>query len=134
MIICDINVLAYLFLSGTYSEQAKTLLQADSVWIAPPLWRSEFRNILATYMRQGHLTSQDALLIMHEAETFMEGNEISVNSEEVIALTASSKCSAYDCEFVALAKRYDLKLYTSDKQILTEFPDHTCDLKTLSRN
>ena len=134
MIICDTNVLAYLFLKGTYSKQAKALLQTDPAWLAPPLWRSEFRNILATYMRQGHLTSQDALLIMHEAESFMEGNEIPVNSEEVIALTSSSKCSAYDCEFVALAKRYDLKLYTSDKQILTEFPDHTCDLKNFSRN
>ncbi len=130
MIICDTNVLAYLFLNGTYSEQAKTLLQADPVWAAPPLWRSEFRNILATYMRQGHLASQDALLIMHEAESFMEGNEMSVNSEEVIALTSSSKCSAYDCEFVALAKKYDLRLYTSDKQILTEFPDYSLDLKT----
>lgn len=134
MIICDTNVLAYLFLKGAYSKQAKALLQTDPAWLAPPLWRSEFRNILATYMRQGHLTSQDALLIIHEAESFMEGNEIPVNSEEVIALTSSSKCSAYDCEFVALAKRYDLKLYTSDKQILTEFPDHTCDLKNFSRN
>ena len=130
MIICDTNVFAYLFLKGTYSKQAKALLQTDPVWLAPPLWRSEFRNILATYMRQGHLTHQDALLIMHEAESFMAGNEISIDSEEVIALTSSSKCSAYDCEFVALAKRYDLKLYTSDKQILTEFPNHTCDLKT----
>ena len=134
MIICDTNVLAYLFLKGTYSKQAKALLQTDPAWLAPPLWRSEFRNILATYMRQGHLTSQDALLIMHEAESFMEGNEIPVNSEEVIALTSSSKCSAYDCEFVALAKRYDLKLFTSDKQILTEFPDRACDLKNFSRN
>ncbi len=129
MIICDTNVLAYLFLKGTYSEQSKTLLQSDPVWIAPPLWRSEFRNILATYMRQDHLTPRDALLIMHEVESFMKGNEVSVDSEEVIALTSSSKCSAYDCEFVALAKRYDLKLYTSDKKILTEFPDHVSDLK-----
>jgi len=80
-------------------------------------------------MRQDHLTPQGALLIMHEAESFMKGNEVSVDSEEVIALTSSSKCSAYDCEFVALAKRYDLKLYTSDKKILTEFPDHMSDLK-----
>ena len=132
MIICDTNVLAYLFLKGTYSPQAKALLQSDPVWAAPPLWRSEFRNILATYMRQGHLTSENALSIMQEAESFMGGNEIPVDSEEVIALTAASKCSAYDCEFIALAKRYDLKLYTSDKQILTGFPTQTCDLKTFS--
>ncbi len=81
-------------------------------------------------MQQCNLTSQDALPIMHEAESFMERNEIPVSSEKVIALTSSSKCSAYDCEFVALAKRYDLKLYTSDKQIFTEFPDYSLDLKT----
>lgn len=31
MIICDTNVFAYLFLKGTYSKQAKALLQTDPV-------------------------------------------------------------------------------------------------------
>jgi len=33
----------------------------------------------------------------------------------------SSTCSAYDCEFVALAKRLNTKLVTADKKILKEF-------------
>jgi predicted nucleic acid-binding protein len=42
----------------------------------------------------------------------------------VLSLTNASACSAYDCEFVALAKQLNVKLITPDKKILSEFPDH----------
>jgi predicted nucleic acid-binding protein len=42
---------------------------------------------------------------------------------QVLTLTDSSTCSAYDCEFVALAKQLSVKLVTQDKKILREFPD-----------
>ncbi|MGK7895136.1 MAG: VapC toxin family PIN domain ribonuclease, partial [Xenococcus sp. (in: cyanobacteria)] len=54
MIVADTNVIAYLFLQGERTEQAETLLLFDSEWIAPYLWRSEFRNILALYIRQSY--------------------------------------------------------------------------------
>ena len=66
-------------------------------------------------MHQDHLTPQDARLIMHETESFMERNEVSVDSEEVIALTSSTKRLAYECEFVAIFIRPDLKFYTPFK-------------------
>lgn len=49
MIVVDSNVLAYLYLPGEYSTAAEALLEQDSDWAAPILWRSEFRNILAGY-------------------------------------------------------------------------------------
>jgi predicted nucleic acid-binding protein len=34
-----------------------------------------------------------------------------------------SDCSAYDCEFVALAKRLNSPLITADKKVLKAFPE-----------
>ena len=123
MITVDTNVIAYLFIKGDFSKKAKQLLKYDSVWIAPFLWRSEFRNVLMPYMRNNDLSKEDALSIMNEAEEFMSGNEYEVNSFEILELVSQSKCSAYDCEFVALAKRLNMDFYTSDKKVLKEFPN-----------
>ena len=40
----------------------------------------------------------------------------------VLDLAAASSCSAYDCEFVALAQDLGVRLVTVDKQVLKEFP------------
>jgi predicted nucleic acid-binding protein len=36
---------------------------------------------------------------------------------------AGSACSAYDCEFVALARAQRVPLLTTDRQLLREFPN-----------
>lgn len=53
----------------------------------------------------------------------MLDNEFSITSMQVLILTDSLHCSAYDCEYVALAKQLSVKLVTEDKKILREFPD-----------
>jgi predicted nucleic acid-binding protein len=35
---------------------------------------------------------------------------------------ARSKCSAYDCEFVALAQGLKVPLITTDRKLVREFP------------
>ena len=52
----------------------------------------------------------------------MKGMEFLVPSLNILKLTEESKCSAYDCEFVALAKQFDIELVTSDTLILKKFP------------
>jgi predicted nucleic acid-binding protein len=41
----------------------------------------------------------------------------------VLELTQRSLCSAYDCEYVALAVQLRTKLVTADKQVLQAFPE-----------
>jgi hypothetical protein len=53
MIVVDTNVLEYTYLSGDYAAAADALLEQQPKWGAPILWRSEFRNILAGYVRHG---------------------------------------------------------------------------------
>ena len=122
MIVVDTNILAYLYLPTELSASAEALLAKESDWAVPLLWRSEFRNILAGYLRRGILPYEAALAIQTEAEALVAGAEHDVSSRSVLELVRDSDCSAYDCEFVALAKALDVKLVTADKKLLRAFP------------
>ena len=129
MIVVDTNVLAYLWLPGERTKAAERLLKKDSDWNAPMLWRSEFRNVLAGCLRRGDVSLETALQIVEGAEGQMRGREFSVPSPQVLARVEESDCSAYDCEFVALADDLDLPLVTTDEKILREFPKIAVPLK-----
>ncbi len=123
MIVVDSNVVAYIYLPGEHTPVAEALLEADPEWAVPILWRSEFRNILAGYMRRESLTFEQAQGLQSEAEALLNGSEYEVDSLSVLELVRDSECSAYDCEFVALAMRLGVKLVTMDRKVLQAFPD-----------
>jgi predicted nucleic acid-binding protein len=123
MIVVDSNILAYLYLPGEFTEAAEALLESDPDWAAPVLWRSEFRNILAGYVRRDSLSFDQALAIQEEAESLLAGAEYEVDSRSVMLLVKDSDCSAYDCEFVALARLLGTALVTMDGKLLRAFPE-----------
>jgi len=118
MIVADTNVIAYLFINGDHTSQAKKLLKIDQEWMAPVLWKSEFRNVLALYIRKGLLSFENSILLLNEVENFMNDHEYDISSTDVMSLVSKSNCSAYDCEYVALAESLNTKLYTSDKKLI----------------
>lgn len=128
MIVVDSNVLAYLYLPGEHTAAAEAWLERDADWAAPILWRSEFRNILAGYLRRKAISFEQAKSLQREAEHLLEGAEFEVDSTSVLELVRDSDCSAYDCEFVALAIRLDAKLVTLDKRLLRAFPSRAIAL------
>ena len=123
MIVVDVSVLAYLYLPGPFTSAVEKLLLRDAQWAAPRLWRSEFRNILATYMRKNLLTLEQANDMFKSAEDLLSTNEYEVSSLQVLQLAKDSGCSAYDCEYVALARHLRIPLFTSDKALLKAFPE-----------
>ncbi len=123
MIVVDSNMLVYLYLSPERSAQMERVLLQDTEWIAPLLWRSEFRNVLSLYIRRRLLALEIAHQMMDRALHFMEEREYTVASSHVLNLANQSTCSAYDCEFVALALDMDAPLLTSDQQVLAQFPE-----------
>ena len=122
MIVVDTNIIGYLFLSSEQSLLAEGALKKDSEWAAPILWRSELRNVLHFYMRNKLIKLQHAQLIMDAASKLLRGREYEVSSYEVLRLASESKCSAYDCEFIAVANDLKAPLITADKELLREFP------------
>ena len=128
MIVVDSNVVAYLYLPGDHTTKAEALLEYDPDWAAPILWRSEFRNILAGYLRRKTLTFAQACSLQAEAEDLLAGSEFEVESKAVLELVRDSDCSAYDCEFVALAIKFQVMLVTMDAKLLKAFPKHTVAL------
>ena len=91
--------------------------------------RSEMRNILAGYMRLKRMTREKAQEVMDFAEKHLINSEIGVASSRVLELVGESKCSAHDCEYVALARQLSAVLVTKDKAIVKQFPETARDLK-----
>lgn len=121
MIVVDTNTLVYFWAPSERKSTIDALFVADPNWMAPLLWRSEFRNALAAHLRSGIFSLDQILLITKKAEELMLGREMDVKSVDVMRLVSESKCTAYDCEFVALALELDTVLVTQDKKVLREF-------------
>lgn len=122
MIVIDVNVLAYLLIPGKFTRFAEQLLEEDPVWVVPRLWRSEFRNILANYLRLNQMDLADATVTFQRAEELVGAEEYEVETADVLRLCEESKCSAYDCEYVALAAFLGVKLVTKDGKLAKAFP------------
>lgn len=123
MIVVDTNVLAYLALPSPYTASAEHLLAQEPDWIAPVLWRSELRSVLAQAMRKKVISYETAVAMQAEMEDFMRGSEYDVTSLDVLSLVNQSNCSAYDCEFVALARACQCSLITMDSKLQKAFPE-----------
>ena len=121
MIVVDTNVVAYFSLPGPWSGSARALFTQDPDWTAPILWRSEFRNVLAGYLRRGSLTLRDSFDLHREAQSVI-ADSVEVDPDLVLELVSASRCSAYDCEFVALALELEVPLVTADRQLHQSFP------------
>lgn len=133
MIVVDTNILAYLYLPTEFTPLAERLLEHEPDWITPLLWRSELRNVLTLYLRRRLLNFDQAYAIQTEAETLLADREYTVDSFEVLRFVEDSECSAYDCEFVALARRLAVPLVTADQKVLKNFPGVATSLVEAAR-
>ncbi len=122
MIVVDTNIIAHTWLPSEEKAKVLELLQIDHEWIAPVLWRSEMRSVLAKFLRKGLLTEAQANEIAMHAEEQMTGREFHVPTRAVLAHVASSKLSSYDCEFVTLSQMKNVPLVTFESKLPREFP------------
>jgi len=123
VIVFDTNIIVHLYVESGSSPQARQVILRDADWASPILWRSEFRNALVNCLRSGVLQKEKLFGIMTAAEMMMSGHEYEVASDDVLELSAETGCSAYDAEFVVLARDLRVPLVTTDKELLAKFPE-----------
>ena len=128
MIVVDTNVMVYLLTGSGPWAAAADLLRADPEWAAPPILLSELRNVMVGLLRRGHMEEADALDICEDAEAILGDRVASVQAEEVLPAAMQGGLSAYDAEFVVLARRLGVPLLTADQGILAGAPDVAVEL------
>jgi predicted nucleic acid-binding protein len=133
MIVVDANVIAHLTIQSEFSPLAEAAYAADAAWASPRLWLSEYRNLLAKYIEHRGMTVASALLSLRSAEEIIDRQSYDISSEKVLELVKGSGCTAYDCEYVALARDLDVPLVTTDPRVLRAFPNRAVALDKFAR-
>ena len=72
-------------------------------------------------MRRDGVSLEKACALQDAAQSLLDG-EFESDSNSVLWLVSESTCSAYDCEFVSLAERLNVKLVTMDGKVRKAFP------------
>ena len=125
MIVVDTDVCAYFWLRHDAERTwlADEVGRRDGLWAVPPIWVSEFRNVLASFIRFRGMPLDEAQRVGGAAEADLLGRVIPVYTPYVLQLVERSGCTAYDCEFVAAAKSLGTRLVTGDRALAAAFPE-----------
>lgn len=110
MIVCDANLLVYLLLPGSLTQQAERIRARVKVWVAPPLLPHELLNVLSRYVRKGDIDRDAAARTYRRGLDMVEVSTLKTDAVAVLNLAQRSSCSTYDLEYVWLAVELDLPL------------------------
>ena len=96
MIVVDTNIICLRWLPAAETAMADALLERDPDWRSAFLWRWEFRNALAGYVRRGSLTAAHAVALCHKAEASFADREFNALPPDVFELVSKSTCTAHE--------------------------------------
>lgn len=117
MIVVDTNLVVYLFVAGEKTSLSRQVYARDPDWVVPSLWKHEFLNVLATSVRQEVLTLEQALLVWQYGQDFLHRRERRVNMASALNWAVEQRVSAYDAQFIVLARELECKLITEDRRL-----------------
>jgi len=124
MIVVDTNVMVYLLSGeGLRAHRAAELLLSDPAWIAPTVLMSELRNVLVGSVRRGLVEPSDVLAMHDDAALILGDRVVGIDGADVVGVALECGLSAYDAEFVVLARALGSPLVTEDQEILKAAPD-----------
>ena len=134
MIVADVNLLAYLHIpSPSFTSKALRAYRKDPAWFVPPLWRSEFRNILATYVRSKdpQFDAYDVAWAKRTIRTAVDTigpRVLPVEDDDVLETSARYGIAAYDAEYAVLADVLEVPVVTADRAFAASGHPRVIDL------
>ncbi len=130
MIVVDANVVAHFFIEGGKTALSRRVRERDSHWIVPGIWRHEFLNILVSTCLFAKLAQQAAEGIWKNAEDLLRGNIYEPSMKDVLAEAVARSTTAYDAEYVTLAKAKGVQCVTEDVPLQKAFPGIAVSMAT----
>ena len=116
--------------SSVFGTDAALLFERETEWAAPNILMSELHNVLVGFVRRGAVTSEQAKAMSNDAAVVLGDRIASVSGRQVIDVALECGLTAYDAEFVALARALDVSLATLDKAVLHGAADVAVSLRT----
>lgn len=132
MIVVDTNVMVSLVVGGPGGAEAARLYGRDNEWAAPPILISELRNVLIGSVRRGAMPRHEAVSMVDHASLVLGDRVFDVSHSDVLDVALNCGLTAYDAEFVVVARRLGVSLATADRAILRNAPDVAAPLLTLA--
>jgi len=131
MIVVDTNVMVALVVGGPGGAEAARLYHRDNDWAAPPILISELRNVLIGFVRRGAMPRHEAVSMVDHASLVLGDRVFGASHSDVLEVALNCGLTAYDAEFVVVARRLGVSLATADREILRNAPDVAAPLSTL---
>ncbi|MDA8692853.1 type II toxin-antitoxin system VapC family toxin [Saprospiraceae bacterium] len=116
-VVIDVSMIIHLLLfDRTTLNRASELI---SEFEAPHLYKSECANALLQYIKHDKLSSDVSIEYWNMAHDFIsQFHSLDIRLIElVISLSIQHRISAYDAQYLAIAKSKQLKLFTRDKKL-----------------
>lgn len=129
MIVADTNLIANLILKQDQTETAQEVYRHDPEWVTPELWRHEFLNVLANYLRFDHVQQERLALAWQSANALFANSARQPDMLLALKLAGERNISAYDAQYLSLAQTLNLPLVTEDRKLRQAAPDLTLSMQ-----
>jgi predicted nucleic acid-binding protein len=123
MIVVDANVVAHFFIAGGKTALAREVHERDSHWLVPEIWRHEFLNILVSACLFAKLPQETAKRVWRDAEDLLLDRIYRPDMNDVLFAAVEHSTTAYDAEYVMLAKAKGVPCVTEDGPLQKAFPE-----------
>ena len=122
MIVADASLLAHLLIPSSSSALAEDVYRKDPEWSAPVLWRSELRSVLLKRMRHSGMRIELAKAVVEKALLVIRDRETLPPTAAVLEAAVFFKVSAYDAEYLIVARQLGVPLLTFDQKLQQAAP------------
>ena len=117
MIVADTNLVSYLLIAGEHTEAARAAWSRDRQWVLPTLWRSEYLDVLAVAVRARVLDREKAQAAWRSGVRLFGRSEREPDGPAVLDAAVELGISAYDAQFVVVARDLKVLLVTADRKL-----------------